>query len=248
MQRIAVISGKGGTGKTTIAYSLANSLSKKSFKVGVLDVDLTGPNITDILEKQELKVIDDEFIPTPTKTVSYVSLGQIASEGDPVLWEGKDIKDAAKQLHNRTKWGDLDYLVVDFPPGSGSEPQALLPLMDFAIIVTVPSVLSESNVARTIEMCRETQTPVIGLVKNMTTFACPHCGLRTRLFPEDHDFENMGIHTIMEIPLSPMIAKEKLINDFPVDVVLKAMKRPVILKQKKRSVKRKLMKLLLRGN
>ena len=241
-----MISGKGGTGKTTVAYSLAASLDKRDFKVGVLDVDLTGPNLTDILGKKEIDVVDDRFIPASAKGVRYVSLGQIASEGDPVLWSGKDLESAAKQLLERTVWGDLDYLVVDFPPGSGSEPQALLPLMDYALIVTVPSVLAESNVRRVIEMCRETGTPILGLIKNMTRFICPECSRESIIFPEDHSFEDLGIPTISEIPLHPKIAKEKLINDFPVDAILEAIKNPVLLEKRGKSMKRILLELIFK--
>lgn len=244
--KIGVISGKGGTGKTTVTYSLATSLTKKGFKVGILDVDLTGPNVCDILGKDELEVVDDRFVPASAEGVRYVSLGQIASEGHPVLWSGRDLESAAKQLLERTDWGDLDYLVVDFPPGSGSEPQALLPLMDYALIVTVPSVLAESNVRRVVEMTRETQTPILGLIKNMTKFICPSCKGEHVIFPEDHGFEDMGIPTITEIPLNPKIAREKLINDFPVDAVLEAMKNPVLLKKRKRSLKRLLLERLFK--
>ena len=246
MIKIGVVSGKGGTGKTTIAYSLAASLAKKGFQVGILDVDLTGPNLTDILGNNELDVVDDRFIPASAEGVKYVSLGQIASEGDPVLWSGKHLESAARQLLERTDWGDLDYLVVDFPPGSGSETQILLPLMDYALIVTVPSVLAESNVRRIIEMCRETQTPILGLIKNMTRFVCPGCDREYRIFPEDHSFEDLGIPTISEIPLNPKIAREKLINDFPADQVLDAMKKPVLLKKREKKLAKALLKLLLR--
>jgi len=244
--KIAVISGKGGTGKTTIAYSLATALVQKGSKVGILDIDLTGPNLTDILEKKDLDIIDDRFIPASVKGVRYVSLGQIASEGDPVLWAGKDLESAARQLLERTDWGDLDYLVIDFPPGSGSESQAILPLMDYALIVTVPSVLAESNVRRIIEMCRETQTPILGLIKNMTRFICPNCNGESVIFPEDHGFEDLGIPTIAEVPINPKIAREKLINNFPVARVLEAMKKPVLLERRKKSMKRIMMELLFK--
>jgi len=242
--KIAVISGKGGTGKTTVANSLAVSLAKRGFKVGILDVDLTGPNLTDILGKKELKVVNDRFIPASAKWVRYVSLGQIASEGDPILWSGKDLESAAKQLLERTDWGDLDYIVVDFPPGSGSEPQTLLPIMDYALIITVPSVLAESNVRRIIEMCRETQTPILGLIKNMTKFVCPECSHEYAIFPEDHSFEDIGIPTLAEIPLNPKVAREKVINEFPVEKVLEATKKPVLLKKRPKSLKRILLELL----
>lgn len=243
--KIGVISGKGGTGKTTVAYSLASALEEKGVRVGILDVDLTGPNLTDILEKKEIDVINDSFIPASAEGMRYISLGHIASEGLPVLWSGKDMESAARQLLERTIWGDLDYLVVDFPPGSGSEAQSLLPLMDYALIVTVPSALAESNVRRIIEMCRETGTPILGLIKNMAGFVCSHCGQEYDIFPEDHNFEDMGIPTIAEIPLSPEVASSKKINHFPVDAVLEAMKNPVILKRK-RSLKRVLLDLIFK--
>jgi len=245
MRKIGVLSGKGGVGKTTVACSLALSLVKRGYRVGILDSDLTGANIHDILGRRELQVMNDRFIPPSAKGLRYISLGMIASEGDPVLWKGKDLESAAKQLLERTDWGDLDYLVVDFPPGSGSETQALLPAMDYALIVTVPSVLAESNVKRIIEMCRETQTPILGLIKNMTRFKCPSCGEEYEIFTEDHSFENLGIPTIAEIPLNPEIAKNKLINDFPVEKVLEAMKNPILLKKKKKTLKKLLLKFLL---
>jgi len=246
LKKIGVLSGKGGVGKTTVACSLALSLAKKGYGVGILDSDLTGANIHDVLGKTELDVINDRFVPASSKGVRYVSLGQIASDGDPVLWAGKDLESAAKQLLERTDWGELDYLVVDFPPGSGSEPQALLPMMDYALIVTVPSVLAESNVRRVIEMCRETQTPILGLVKNMTRFICPGCGREERIFPEDHSFEDLGIPTISEVPLNSKISREKLINDFPVDAVLEVMKNPVLLEKRERSMKRILLEFIFK--
>lgn len=246
MKKIGIISGKGGTGKTTVAYSFADALSKRGFKAALLDVDLTGPNITDILENQELQVRNDKFIPSCEENLKYISLGQIVSDGDPVLWKGSDIKSAAEQLLQRTEWGELDYLVIDFPPGTGQEAQALLPMIDSVVIVTVPSVLSQSNVARIIEMCRETQTPILGLVKNMTHFKCSECGTIHKIFPEDHDFTTLGIPTLATIPLDPTVAREKIMNSFPVQKILDAMIHPVLLRPKKRSLKRKMIEVLLK--
>jgi len=245
--KIGIISGKGGTGKSTVAFSLTISLAKKGFKVGIVDLDLTGPNLTDLFGRKELKVDDDEdvFIPAVNNNVEWVSLGQIASEGDPVLWKGEDLASAAKQLFKRTKWGQLDYIVFDFPPGTGMETQALLPLMDYVLIVSIPSVLAKSNVERIIEACREFQVKILGVIMNMKDFQCPTCGSKYQIFPDDHSFENLGIPTIAEIPLNPEIAKNKLINDFPVEKVLEAMKNPILLKKKKKTLKKLLLKFLL---
>jgi ATP-binding protein involved in chromosome partitioning len=247
MKKIAVTSGKGGVGKTTIAVSLALALTRRGFKVGVLDVDLTGSNIPDILGDSELEITEkDTFIPSTARGVKYVSLGQIASEGMPVLWDPKDLRSAAKQLMERTEWGDLDFLVCDFPPGFEAETLELLPLMDYVLIVTIPSALSKSKVERMVEAAREFQIPVLGVVKNMSYFECPSCGSRHRVFAEDHSFEELGIPTIAEFPLSPKFADEKCINEFPVDAFLEALKRPALLKKKPKSLRRKLLELIFK--
>jgi len=241
-RKIFVCSGKGGVGKTTVAVSLAVALARRGYDVGILDGDLTGANVTDCLGAGELEVRADRFVPARSMGVKYASLAQIASEGDPVLWSGRDLESAAKQLLKRTDWGNLDFLIVDSPPGTGSEPQALLPLMDFALVVTVPSALSESNVRRVVEMCREAQVPVLGLVKNMTHFECPSCGRRTRLFPEDHGFE--GIPVLAELPFRPEVARRKVIDGLDVDPFLRAMEHPVLL-EKRVSARAKILKALL---
>ncbi|MBO3754983.1 MAG: P-loop NTPase [Candidatus Brockarchaeota archaeon] len=247
MLRIGVLSGKGGVGKTTVAVSLALALSRRGFNVGVLDVDLTGSNIPDIFGRGELEITEkDTFFPSVNRGVRYVSLGQIASEGNPILWDPKDLRSAARQLLERTEWGSLDYLVCDFPPGFEAETLELLPLMDYVLIVTTPSALSKSKVERMVEAAREFQIPVLGVVKNMSYFECPSCGCRHRLFAEDHSFEELGIPTIAEFPLNSKIADEKCINDFPVEAFLDSLKRPVLLKRRPKSLRRKLLELVFK--
>jgi len=238
VKKIGVLSGKGGTGKTTIAVSLARALVEKGYTVGLLDVDLTGPNALDVLGNHPIKVKNDMFIPAEFKGLRYISLAHIASKNEPVLWSGKDFKSAARQLLNKTEWQQLDYLICDFPPGSGAEVQEILPLMNSVVIVTVPSHLSESNVRRCIEMCREKQIPILGLIKNMTFFQC-ECGRKTTIFPEDHSFEEYGIPVLAEIPLKKQVAKDKRVHNLPVEKILKA--KPILLKQKK--FKRRMLKL-----
>lgn len=247
MKKIAVTSGKGGVGKTTIAVSLALALRGRGFNVGVLDVDLTGSNIQDVLGEGELEITEnDTFIPSMARGVRYVSLGQIASEGMPVLWDPKDLRSAARQLLERTEWGDLDFLVCDFPPGFEAETLELLPLMDYVLIVTIPSALSKSKVERMVEATREFQIPVLGVVKNMSYFECPSCGSRHKVFAEDHSFEEFGIPTIAEFPLNPKFADEKCVNEFPAEAFLEALKRPVLLKKKPKSLRRRLLELIFK--
>ncbi|MEM3427913.1 MAG: P-loop NTPase [Nitrososphaerales archaeon] len=247
MKRVAVVSGKGGVGKTTVAVSLALALARRGFTVGVLDADLTGSNIPDILGRGRLEVTEkDTFIPSMNRGVKYVSLGQIASEGIPVLWDPKDLRSAARQLLERTEWGDLDYIICDFPPGFEAETLELLPLMDYVLIVTTPSALSKSKVERMVEAACEFQIPVLGVVKNMSYFECPSCGAKHRIFAEDHSFEELGIPTIAEFPLNSKIAYEKCINEFPVEAFLEALKHSVLLRKKPKSLKRKLLELIFK--
>jgi len=263
MKKIAVISLKGGVGKSTVAGSLAVSLAKKGFKTGLLDLDLSGPNVCDVFEKGSIDVDEerDVLIPAVHSNIKFISLGHIASKDDPVLWKpsihenpsGEKVlvdpyRDVAKQLFERTDWGELDFLVCDFPPSSGSDVQDMLGLMDFALIVATPSSLSRSKVTRCVELCRETQIPILGLVMNMAYYECPRCGFQSRIYPEAFSFEDYGVKTLLEVPMSRKIAEAKLINDFPVDRVLEAMKSPTLLKKRKRGfLKTALLRLLLKG-
>jgi len=240
-EKIAVISGKGGVGKSTIATSLSLELAK-DYNVGLLDVDIHGPNLSDILGGDSIEVEDGMLVPAEVKGLEYISMGQIASEGHAIIWEDEDRRSAVKQLKNRTEWGDLDYLVLDFPPGLGSEVQEMLPEANSALIVTVPSTLSTSKVERCLDTCRETETPVLGLIRNFSEFQCPNCGSSYDIFPEDGGFEE--IPTLAEIPIKRKIAQEKIINDFPAERVLQAMDNPVVLEKKGKPMKRALLKFI----
>lgn len=237
MKKIGVASGKGGVGKTTIAVSLA--LSFASYGSGLVDADITGSNIPDVLGYSDLRVEDDRIIPAEANGVKYVSIGQIASRDLPVMWSGKDLVAAAKQLIQKTDWGSTNYLFIDLPPGSDEINQKLFPLLDYVVFVTIPSSLSESKVKRMIEMARETQTPILGLIKNFTYFECN--GQKVKVFPDDGDY---GLPVLLDLPISPEIASKKIIN-IDAKIFLDAMKQPVLL-EKKDNPLRGLAKALLR--
>jgi len=241
MKSIAVLSGKGGVGKSTIATSLSVEL-REDYEVGLLDVDIHGPNLPEILDSGSIEVKDEMLVPAEVGGLKYISMGQIASKGHAIIWEDEDRRSAVKQLMNRTQWGNLDYLVLDFPPGIGSEVQEMLPETDFALIVTVPSTLSTSKVERCLDTCREAETPVLGLIKNFSEFRCPNCGSSHRIFPEDNEFEE--IPTLAEIPIRIDIAQEKIINEFPAERILQAMENPVVLEKRGKPERRALLRFV----
>jgi len=242
MKSIAVLSGKGGVGKSTIATSLSLGLAK-DYDAGLLDVDVHGPNLPDILGDGSIEVEDEMLIPAEVEGLKYASMGQIASEGDAIIWEDEDRRSAVQQLKNRTEWGELEFLIMDFPPGIGSEVQEMLPESDFALIVTVPSMLSTSKVERCLDACRETETPILGLIKNFSSFECPDCGSSYEIFPDEgYQFEE--IPTLVEIPISREIAEEKVINEFPTSKILEALKNPIKLEKKEKELSKALLKFL----
>jgi len=245
MKKIAVISGKGGTGKTTVTHSLALSLVERGFRVALIDLDLSGPNVRDILGGEiGVDWNRDVLVPAERGGLKFISLGHIAEQGQPILWKGRDCGSVARQLIDRVDWGALDFMVFDFPPALPDEAKSALPLMNYALIVSVPSSLAKAKIDRIIEGCREYGVPVLGVIMNMTRYKCPKCGHVERIFPEDHSFEDLEIPTLAEIPINPEIARSKLINDFPVDTVLEAMKKPVRLPPKSR-LKSRLLRFLL---
>jgi len=245
MKKIGIISGKGGVGKSCIATSLSYALTERGFKVALIDLDITGPNIQDILGGEiDVDWDEDMLIPAEKNGLKFISLGHIARSGAPILWDGKDCTSVVKQFVERVKWGEVDYVVFDFPPSLPDEAKSALPMMDYVLIVSVPSALAKAKIDRVIEGCREYGVPVLGVLMNMTKFICPKCREEYKIFPEDHGFREVGIPTIAEIPMDPEVAKTKLINPFPVDAVLDAMKRPVVLPRKPR-LKSRLLKFLL---
>jgi len=247
LRKVGVVSGKGGTGKSTCAYSLARGLADRGFSVGLVDMDLSGPNVEDILGGEVGVDWDrDLLIPAESGGLKFISMGHIAGRGNPILWRGSDCASAARQLVERVDWGRLDFLVLDFPPALPDEAKEALRLIGYALIVTVPSLLSRSKVGGVVEACGEYRVPILGVVVNMAWFRCPGCGGRYRVFPEGHSFEDLGIPTIAEIPLDPEVARSKIIRNFPVEEVLEAMERPVILEERRGGLRSRLLRLLLR--
>jgi ATP-binding protein involved in chromosome partitioning len=205
---VAVASGKGGVGKTTVSVNLAVALAQTGASVGLLDADITGPNVPMMIGAQGQPVASREGRITPLEAngVKVISIQFFLSEGQPVVWRGPLVGGAIQQFLRDVEWGELDYLVVDLPPGTSDAQLTLaqsVPLTG-AVLVTTPQQVSLSDVGRAMAMFNRVGVPILGLVENMSGFVCAHCGEVTDLFGrgggEQFAAEN-GIDFLGAIPL-----------------------------------------------
>ena len=213
-KKIAVLSGKGGVGKSTVAVNLASALAGLGNRVGLLDADLHGPSVPTMLNLRGCmpKTEKGRLIPVEAAGMKVMSLGLLLQERDvAVIWRGPRKAGVLKQLIEEVDWGDLDFLVVDCPPGTGDEPlsvcQILAPL-EGAIIVTTPQELALADVRRSVNFCREIGLPVLGVVENMSGYVCRSCGAMTEIFKEgggERMAGDMGVPFLGRIPIDPQI-------------------------------------------
>jgi Mrp family chromosome partitioning ATPase/predicted Fe-Mo cluster-binding NifX family protein len=188
-KKILVMSGKGGVGKSTIAVNLAVWLSMQNKKVGLLDVDIHGPSVPKLLnlDKEMIQGRDNEIEPVRySDTLSVMSIGfLLPDDSKPVIWRGPMKHTLIKQFVTDVQWGELDYLIVDCPPGTGDEPLSIVQLLenaDGAVIVTTPQQIAVIDVKKCITFCRQLNLPVLGVVENMSGLICPHCQNKVDLF------------------------------------------------------------------
>lgn len=217
--KIAVISGKGGVGKSTVTVNLAMAFALKGYSVGILDADIHGPSIPKMLglKGRRLQVSkNNEIIPVfGPMNIRVVSMDfLLQSDEEPVIWRGPLKMSALRQLLAEVEWGELDYLLIDLPPGTGDEPLSvaqLLPDMDGVIIVTIPSEVSENVVKKSVKFAELLKMKVLGIIENMSYLTCPKCGERIEVFNSGAGrkiAEAFGIPMLGEIPLDPKISKE----------------------------------------
>ena len=183
---IAVGSGKGGVGKSTVSVNLAVALAQSGASVGLLDADITGPNIPMMLgvEGQPKASANNKITPLERHGVKCISIQFFVPEGQPIVWRGPLVGGAIQQFLRDVDWGELDYLVVDLPPGTSDAQLTLaqsVPLSG-AVLVTTPQEVALSDVGKALAMFKRLSVPILGLVENMTAFACPHCGELTEIF------------------------------------------------------------------
>ena len=186
--KLIVLSGKGGVGKTSVSVNLAIALANKGFNVGVMDVDLHGPDVPRMLGLKGMlgmsknNKLDPMKYSNNLKVVSIESL--IASKDDAIIWRGPLKYSAIRQFIGEVEWGELDYLIIDSPPGTGDEPLTVAQTISDAkaIIVTTPQEVSLADVRKSINFCKTLKMEIIGLIENMSGFACPHCNKMVDLF------------------------------------------------------------------
>jgi Mrp family chromosome partitioning ATPase len=215
--KIMVLSGKGGVGKSTVAVNIAVALGLEGKKVGILDADFHGPSIPTLLHLngKSLKAGENGIEPIDyVEGVKVISIGFFIAEQDKaVIWRGPMKINVIKQLLAEVNWGDLDYLIIDFPPGTGDEPLSvaqLIPDADGAIIVTTPQDLSLIDVRKSIDFCKQLKLPVLGVIENMSGLVCPHCEKVIDVFKRGGG-EKMagetGVPFLGRIPIEPLIVE-----------------------------------------
>jgi ATP-binding protein involved in chromosome partitioning len=208
---IAVGSGKGGVGKTTVSVNLAVALAATGHKVGLLDADVYGPNVPLMMGIRESpEAIDERIQPLVRYGVKLMSMGFLAPADKPLVWRGPMLHSVVQQFLHGVDWGDLDYLVIDLPPGTGDVQLSLIQTAPItgAIVVTTPSDVSLEDGRKAVQMFRQVRVPVLGLIENMSYLICPHCSERIDVFSTGggrRTAQEMGEHFLAELALDPAV-------------------------------------------
>ena len=215
--KIAVISGKGGVGKSTITVNLATAFALKGSRVGILDADIHGPSVPRLLglEGSQVQTTAMGALPVdgPLK-MKVMSIDFFMAEQMPTIWRGPLKMRAIRQLLGEIVWGDLDFLFIDLPPGTGDEPLSiaqLLPDLDGVVIVTMPSDLSSSIVKKAVTFAQRLKLPIIGVVENMSGFVCPHCNEKIEIFSSGGGkkmAQEEGVPFLGSIPIDPKVSAD----------------------------------------
>jgi ATP-binding protein involved in chromosome partitioning len=205
---LAVASGKGGVGKSTMSVNIAVALQRAGARVGLLDADIYGPSIPTLLSLKchQLKGEDGMILPAEHNGMKVLSIGFMLEDDTPVIWRGPMLMKVLEQFLHGTKWGELDYLVIDLPPGTGDVQLSLVQMTPVAgaIVVTTPQDLALIDVKKAVRMFEKVGIPVLGVIENMSYFLCPHCAGRSEIFGHggaEETCKQMGLRFLGEVPL-----------------------------------------------
>ena len=211
----AVMSGKGGVGKSSVTASLAAAMAKKGFSVGIMDADVTGPSIPTAFGMNGRAVGDGESI-FPEVTAGGIKIMSlnllVENKGDPVIWRGSLVSGVIKQFWTDVRWGELDYLFIDMPPGTGDVPLTVYQAIpvDGIVVVTSPQDLVSLIVTKAVRMADMMKKPILGVVENYSYFQCPDCGKQHEIFGKsnlDQVAKDLGIDVLARIPFDPAMAE-----------------------------------------
>ncbi len=230
---VAIASGKGGVGKSTVCINLAVALSQTGAKVGVLDADIYGPSIPTMfgLNNRPQAGEDDKILPLTKNGVRLISMGFLVPEDKPIVWRGPMVHGALTQFLTKVAWGELDYLLIDMPPGTGDAQLTMSQIapLSGAIIVTTPQDVSLLDARRGLLMFQSVQVPVLGIIENMSAFHCPKCGEISHIFSHgggERFAAKMKIPLLGSVPLDPRVTQSgdsgsPMVSAFPESEVAK---------------------------
>lgn len=214
---IAVASGKGGVGKSTVSFNIAVSLAKQGFSVGLLDADIYGPSVPKIsgLSGKKPESVEDKDVkiePLEAFGVKVMSIGFFVDEEAPLVWRGPKVQGALLQLIGEVNWGELDYLIIDMPPGTGDVQLTLAQKVKLAgaVIVSTPQDLALADARKGIEMFQKVDVPILGVIENMSLYVCPHCGEESDIFGHGsvkREAEKRDVPFLGQVPLDAEIRK-----------------------------------------
>ncbi len=208
---VAVASGKGGVGKTTTSVNVAVALARDGARVGLMDADIYGPNVPLMMGVDQLPALQDgKIVPAENFGVKVMSMGFLTKPGEAVIWRGPMLHGAVNKFLKEVLWGELDYLIVDLPPGTGDVQLSLAQVVSLsgALVVTTPQDVALQDVERAVAMFQKVKVPVLGIVENMSGFACSHCGKVTDIFDKGGGVraaEVFKVPFLGEIPLVPEV-------------------------------------------
>jgi Mrp family chromosome partitioning ATPase len=208
---IGVMSGKGGVGKSTISALIAKDLNDKGYKVGIMDADITGPSIPRLLKVDQERATANDLGIIPVETedgIKIISLNLLVEEEEnPVIWRGPIVSGVVQQFWTDVIWGDLDYLIIDMPPGTGDVALTVMQNIPISglVIVSVPQDMVSMIVAKAVNMAKKLNIPVIGVVENMSYVMCPDCGKRIEIFDGENTKEFLSEHDLTLLGELPMI-------------------------------------------